>query len=142
MLRKSMIALAALASVGTMTLSPITASAFGTVAAEDRAECTKAAGDEAIAACTRLITAGGLGAFAPFALYNRGIAYSQKAELSAALADFSEAINSIRSSLLRTPAAELRIGSRARSNRHSRTGTRRSGSIRSTRFRISTRYPT
>jgi tetratricopeptide (TPR) repeat protein len=66
----------------------LAASAF----AGDRAECIKAAGDEAISACNRLISAGDLGNFAAPAFYNRGTAYAQKSDLDAAVKDFNEAL--------------------------------------------------
>src|SRR5262249_15186389 len=65
-------------------------------AADDRADCIKAAGDEAIAACSRLIKSesfksGSRGVAHPW-FYNRGVAYEREGDLDAALADLSEAI--------------------------------------------------
>jgi tetratricopeptide (TPR) repeat protein len=64
----------------------------GSAFADDRAECIKAAGDEAIGACNRLISDGDLGNFAAPAFYNRGTAYTQKSDLDAAVKDFNEAL--------------------------------------------------
>ena len=60
----------------------------GAAFADDRAECVKAAGQEAINACSRLISAGGLGSNAAAVFYNRGTAYPQPGS-DTALADFN-----------------------------------------------------
>jgi tetratricopeptide (TPR) repeat protein len=64
----------------------------GSAFADDRAECIKAAGEEAISACNRLISAGDLGSFAAPAFYNRGTAYTQKSDLEPAVKDLNEAL--------------------------------------------------
>src|SRR6516165_6944266 len=64
----------------------------GSAMADDRAECAKAAGDEAITACNRIIAGPNPGSVAPYAFYNRGLAHQLKDALDAALADFNEAI--------------------------------------------------
>ncbi len=62
--------------------------------ADDRDACDKATGDEAIAACTRLIELGGATSKAELAeVYgNRAAAKGRKGDLDGALADFSRAI--------------------------------------------------
>jgi tetratricopeptide (TPR) repeat protein len=64
----------------------------GSAFADDRYECIKAAGEEAISACSRLISAGDLGNFTAPAFYNRGTAYTQKSDLDAGMKDFNEAL--------------------------------------------------
>src|SRR5215467_5887603 len=64
----------------------------GAARADDRSECVKAAGDEAIMACSRLITSESPALPASISFYNRGNAYEKKGELNAAMADFNEAI--------------------------------------------------
>jgi tetratricopeptide (TPR) repeat protein len=60
--------------------------------ADDRAECIKAAGEEAIGACSRLISSGNIGDFAALAFYSRGMAYIQKPDFDAAMNDFNETL--------------------------------------------------
>jgi tetratricopeptide (TPR) repeat protein len=62
----------------------------GPAAADDRATCSEASGDVAIAACTRAIETG---ASQPAAIYrDRAVAYYRKGDYERAIADASEAI--------------------------------------------------
>lgn len=62
-------------------------------AANDGTTCTSGKGDEAIAACSRLIEAGALSAKSlPGAYVMRGFAWRAKGEIDRAIADFDEAI--------------------------------------------------
>jgi tetratricopeptide (TPR) repeat protein len=62
----------------------------GTAFADDASICAEASGDEAISACTRVITSrrGNLSQ----AYYNRAIEYRNKGEIDRAIADYDEAI--------------------------------------------------
>src|ERR1700736_2539625 len=61
-------------------------------AANDQNTCAKASGDEAIAACSRVIGSGVKGADASRAFLNRGVEYVAKGDLDHAIADYDEAI--------------------------------------------------
>jgi len=66
---------------------------LATAFAHDGASCTKASGDAQIAACTRIITAGGPRARNLAAAHtNRANAYFRKGDADHALADYNEAI--------------------------------------------------
>jgi tetratricopeptide (TPR) repeat protein len=58
----------------------------------EQATCQKAAGDEAIAACTRRIDSGIAGRPRAIAYHNRGVALGRKGDYDRALADLNEAI--------------------------------------------------
>src|SRR6516165_1397499 len=79
--RLSLLALALLVSLGASCFS-----AF----ADDTDTCVKAAGDERIVACSRVITAGK--GNLSWAYYNRGLAYQEKGDNDRAIADYDQAI--------------------------------------------------
>src|ERR1041385_416001 len=61
--------------------------------ADDWETCAKAAGDDAIAACTRAIKSGTYnGRTLALAYSNRGVEWKAKGELAKAIADYDEAI--------------------------------------------------
>ncbi|MGP0093382.1 MAG: tetratricopeptide repeat protein [Xanthobacteraceae bacterium] len=65
----------------------------GPAAADDRSTCSRAAGDEAIAACSRLIASGTLGgADAAGVIHNRARAYFAKQDWDRAIADLGEVL--------------------------------------------------